>query len=105
MIQISKLINQAKTLNVTYIRYYDHLVEQYDNPKRSQELLELEFRNHLVEKFKNAASLDSDSKLMCQPPIPREDRLCLWRRHPNIKTLSTILSTLGSSLAPVDLLN
>ena len=56
-----KLINQAK--NVTYIRYYDHLVEQYDNPKRSQELLELEFRNHLVEEFKNAANLDSDSKL------------------------------------------
>ena len=28
---ISKLINQAK--NVTYMRYYDHLVEQYDNPK------------------------------------------------------------------------
>ena len=45
------------------MRYYDHLVEQYDNPKRSQELLKLEFRIHLVGKFKNAANLDSDSKL------------------------------------------
>ena len=40
--------------NVTYIRYYDHPIDQSDNPKRSQELLELEFRNHLVEKFKNS---------------------------------------------------
>ena len=59
--KLSKLIEQAKILNIEYIKYYTDLKEEYHTPQLCLQNITDNFRNKLKEKFVNEE--DADSKL------------------------------------------